>query len=56
MATPKNMDQERTNTLNPEETAELLQEPEQSTLASNIYENHSRDLEFLYDVPPPDLS
>ncbi|MBM9616487.1 flagellar motor switch protein FliN [Desulfobulbus rhabdoformis] len=51
MATPENMEQERSNTLDPEETAELLQEPEQSPGPPGGYESHSRDLEFLYDVP-----
>nr|WP_320009526.1 flagellar motor switch protein FliN [uncultured Desulfobulbus sp.] len=51
METPENMEQDRKNTLDPEETAELLQEPEQPTMAPNVYETHSRDLEFLYDVP-----
>lgn len=51
MATPENMEHERSNTLDPEETAELLQEPEQSPQLPGGYEQHSRDLEFLYDVP-----
>lgn len=38
------------NTLNPEETAELLKEPE-STPRTVKKESSTRDLEFLFDVP-----
>nr|WP_321468805.1 flagellar motor switch protein FliN [uncultured Desulfobulbus sp.] len=51
MAPPEDMEQERSNTLNPEETAELLHEPEVPSSHHNAYEGYSRELEFLYDVP-----
>jgi len=51
MAPPEDMEQERSNTLNPEETAELLHEPEAPASQNSAYEGYSRELEFLYDVP-----
>ena len=42
---------QRSNTLNPEETAELLKENPQPPPARNGQDNFSRDLEFLFDVP-----
>lgn len=41
------------NTLNPEETAELLEEPSSSALSSSTKppQSPSRDIEFLFDVP-----
>ena len=38
------------NTLNPEETAELLEEPQTQPRTARK-ENSTRDLEFLFDVP-----
>lgn len=45
--------QERSNTLNPEETAELLQESPAADPRPPVRELNglSRELEFLYDVP-----
>ena len=51
MATPDTLEQERANTLNPEETAELLQESSPAPLSSSGGGNLSKELEFLYDVP-----
>ncbi|WP_448872751.1 flagellar motor switch protein FliN [Desulfobulbus propionicus] len=51
MATPDVLEQERSNTLNPEETAELLQEPSPEPLPKPGLANLSKELEFLYDVP-----
>jgi flagellar motor switch protein FliN/FliY len=51
MATPDALEQERSNTLNPEETAELLQESSPATPPSPGPGNLSRELQFLYDVP-----
>lgn len=51
MATPDTYGQQRSNTLNPEETAELLKENPQQTPGRNGQENYARDLEFLFDVP-----
>jgi len=50
MAAPDTYGQQR-NTLNPEETAELLKENPQQTPGRNGQENYARDLEFLFDVP-----
>lgn len=51
MATPDTYGQQRSNTLNPEETAELLKENTQQTPGRNGQEHYARDLEFLFDVP-----
>lgn len=51
MATPDTLEPQRFNTLNPEETAELLQENQQSQPGRNGLGNLGRELEFLYDVP-----
>ncbi|MGD9950632.1 MAG: flagellar motor switch protein FliN [Desulfobulbus sp.] len=51
MAAPEDLEQERSNTLNPEETAELLQEPILSSPSRSDAKGYSRELEFLYDVP-----
>jgi flagellar motor switch protein FliN/FliY len=49
MAAPDALGQQRSNTLNPEETAELLKENPQQ--AANGHANLARDMEFLLDVP-----
>jgi flagellar motor switch protein FliN/FliY len=49
MAAPDALGQQRSNTLNPEETAELLKENPQQ--AANGHANLARDMEFLFDVP-----
>lgn len=51
MAAPDALEQERFNTLNPEETAELLKEDPQQALGRNGQNSLARDLEFLFDVP-----
>ncbi|MGI6657754.1 MAG: flagellar motor switch protein FliN [Desulfobulbus sp.] len=53
MATPDEYDPQAGRTLNPEETAELLQEdtPPPQPVSENNTARLSRDLEFLYDVP-----
>ena len=51
MATPDTYGQQRSNTLNPEETAELLKENPQQTPGRNNQDHYARDLEFLFDVP-----
>jgi len=51
MTTPEDMEQEQSNTLNPEETAELLQEPPSSAAPPAGFDSYHRELEFLYDVP-----
>jgi flagellar motor switch protein FliN/FliY len=51
MATPDALEQERSNTLNPEETAELLQESSPVSPIKPGVGNFSRELQFLYDVP-----
>lgn len=51
MATPDALEQERSNTLNPEETAELLQESSPVSPIKTGVGNFSRELQFLYDVP-----
>jgi len=43
--------QPRSHTLNPEETAELLQENPQQANGNSGQDRLSRELEFLYDVP-----
>lgn len=48
---PLNGLDERSNTLNPEETAELLKENLPEGPGRNGQSNLSRDLEFLFDVP-----
>jgi len=51
MAAPDAFGQQRSNTLNPEETAELLKENPQQTASANGHDGLARDMEFLYDVP-----
>lgn len=51
MAAPDTLGQQRSNTLNPEETAELLKENPQQTASANGHDGLARDMEFLYDVP-----
>ncbi len=51
MATPDTYGQQRSNTLNPEETAELLKENTQQAPDHNGQDHYARDLEFLFDVP-----
>lgn len=51
MATPDALEPQRFNTLNPEETAELLQEHQQPQPGRSSLGNLGRELEFLYDVP-----
>jgi flagellar motor switch protein FliN/FliY len=51
MATPDTYGQQRSNTLNPEETAELLKENPQQAPGRNNQDHYARDLEFLFDVP-----
>ena len=51
MATPDALEPQRFNTLNPEETAELLQENQQPQPGRSSLGNLGRELEFLYDVP-----
>lgn len=51
MAAPDGSGQQRSNTLNPEETAELLKENPQQTSGANGHDGLARDLEFLFDVP-----
>jgi flagellar motor switch protein FliN len=51
MATPDALEPQRSNTLNPEETAELLQENQQPQPGRSSLGNLGRELEFLYDVP-----
>lgn len=49
MAQPDALEPERSNTLDPQETAELLRESSPSP--RNGISNLGRELEFLYDVP-----
>lgn len=51
MATPDALGQQRSNTLNPEETAELLKENPQQPSGAHSQDSLTRDLQFLYDVP-----
>lgn len=51
MATPDALEQERSNTLNPEETAELLQESSPASSPNPGLGYLSRELQFLYDIP-----
>ena len=51
MAAPDTLGQQRSNTLNPEETAELLKENPQQTASANGHVGLARDMEFLFDVP-----
>ena len=51
MATPDTLRQQRSNTLNPEETKELLKENPQQASGPDAQDNLTRDLEFLFDVP-----
>jgi len=51
MAAPDALGQQRSNTLNPEETAELLKENPQQTASANGHDGLTRDMEFLFDVP-----
>jgi len=48
---PHNGLEERSNTLNPEETAELLKEHLPEGSGRNNQSSLNRDLEFLFDVP-----
>jgi flagellar motor switch protein FliN/FliY len=50
MAAPNGLE-ERSNTLNPEETAELLKEHLPDSPSRNVQSHSNRDLEFLFDVP-----
>ena len=51
MATPDTSGQQRSNTLNPEETKELLKENPQQTASLDGQDSFARDLKFLFDVP-----
>lgn len=51
MAAPDALEPQRSNTLNPEETAELLKEHPHPTSERNGQKSLSKDLEFLFDVP-----
>ena len=51
MATPDALGQHNSNTLNPEETAELLKEETNRSSRGNGQSQNSRELEFLFDVP-----
>lgn len=51
MAALDPLGQQRSHTLNPEETAELLQENPQQANGNSGQSRLSRELEFLYDVP-----
>ncbi len=50
MAQPDALEPERSNTLNPQETAELLRESPPSA-RNGVTQHLGRELEFLYDVP-----
>lgn len=50
MAQPDALEPERSNTLNPQETAELLRETPPSA-RNGVAQQLGRELEFLYDVP-----
>jgi flagellar motor switch protein FliN/FliY len=50
MAQPDALEPERSNTLNPQETAELLRESPPSA-RNGVTQQLGRELEFLYDVP-----
>lgn len=50
MAQPDALEPERSNTLNPQETAELLRESSPSA-RNGVTQQLGRELEFLYDVP-----
>lgn len=51
MAAPDILDHQRSNTLNPEETKELLKENSQQSFNPEGQGSLIRDLEFLYEVP-----
>lgn len=51
MATPDALGQHNANTLNPQETAELLREEISRPPRRNGQNLDSRELEFLFDVP-----
>jgi len=51
MAAPDGLEPQRSNTLNPEETAELLKENQHEPSSRNGQSGLARELEFLYDVP-----
>lgn len=51
MAAPDSTTTRGGNTLNPEETAELLRESTPSSPVRNSQANLTRDLQFLFDVP-----
>jgi flagellar motor switch protein FliN/FliY len=51
MAAPEALEPQRFNTLNPEETAELLKEHQRDPSSQNGQSVLARELEFLYNVP-----
>ena len=51
MAEADVLGQPRSNTLNPEETKELLKENPRQASSPDGHDNLARDLEFLFDVP-----
>lgn len=51
MAAPEASETQRSNTLNPEETAELLREHQHGTPGRTGQDVLTRDLNFLFDVP-----
>ncbi len=51
MAVSEALDEQRSNTLNREETAELLKESPQQALGHNDHDTLSKDMQFLFDVP-----
>jgi flagellar motor switch protein FliN/FliY len=51
MAATEALDEERSNTLNREETAELLKESPEQALGHNEHDTIARDMQFLFDVP-----
>jgi len=51
MAASNGLDAQRSNTLNPEETAELLKEQQMGAPVRTNFNTSNRDLEFLFDVP-----
>jgi flagellar motor switch protein FliN len=51
MAAPDAFEPQKSNTLNPEETAALLKENQHDPSNRNVQSNLTREMEFLYDVP-----
>jgi flagellar motor switch protein FliN/FliY len=51
MAAPDVLEPQRSNTLNPEETAELLKEEQPQPAGRGDHAPLTRELEFLFDVP-----